>query len=61
MAYKTYADFSTQLAVSWFGAGIIAPLITSLQTPHGIATSILSLVASYVSLQLAIYFNEKTI
>jgi len=54
-----YSEFLTNLAVAWFSAGVIAPLFTQNRGWMGILNSMIALVASLVSLKLAVLFREE--
>ena len=54
---NVYSDFLTNLAVAWFFAGVIAPFISPLGTGK-LAIPLAAGVASWISLQLAIFMRK---
>jgi hypothetical protein len=56
---QIYKDFLTNLAVAWFSAGIIAPLLTPSLGIFKLTGSFIAVFGCIISLQLAIIFTKK--
>lgn len=55
-----YTEFLTQLAVAWFAGGIIAPIVAPTAASGGsLLLTALSLGASFLSLRLAVLFQNE--
>lgn len=55
-----YTEFLTQLAVAWFGGGIIAPIVAPATTSGGgLPATSFSLFATFLCLRLAILLRKE--
>lgn len=55
---KVYSEFLTNLAVAWFSAGVIAPLLTPVVGILRFSGSLIAVVSCLLSLRLAILFTK---
>ena len=56
---KVYSDFLTNIAVAWFSAGIIAPLVTPLSGTPKFSGSFIGIIGCIISLRLAVMFRRS--
>ncbi len=54
--YNVYSQFLNNLAVAWFAAGIIAPLLTSGELIAKAFNAILAIFACFICLRLSVYY-----
>jgi len=56
---RLLASFFANIAVGWFGAGVISPFLADIQSPLGIYTHVVwGLFMAYVFLRISLYLMD---